>query len=99
MSRKTAANPRNRPAATRRVYMPRPIIAKKPYNSEPYSSFILKDLADDITTFSRSTVALSPVTITNVTPIASYSWIEASTLTIAVPGRQIIEVTVNLKWG
>jgi hypothetical protein len=55
-------------------------------SSQPDSSFILKDLADQVAKFKRSTDTLSPVEITNVKPIASYSWIEAATPTIAVPG-------------
>ncbi|OJA20164.1 hypothetical protein AZE42_10979 [Rhizopogon vesiculosus] len=91
MPRKTAT-PQNKLSGTHpRVYTSHTVRAK-PYNSSPYSSFLLKELAGMITTFARSPVALSPVTITNVTPIASYSWIEASSITrktIAVPGLEI----------
>lgn len=75
---------RNTPAGTRRGYPFRPPRVTEP--SQPDTSFILKDLADKVVNFKRSTDTLSPVEITNVKPIASYSWIEASTPTIAVPG-------------
>ncbi|OAX32159.1 hypothetical protein K503DRAFT_776934 [Rhizopogon vinicolor AM-OR11-026] len=80
------SHPANKPSGThRQVYTSRSV-REKPYNSEPYCFFLLKELADVITTFARSPAVLSPVAITNVTPIASYSWIEASLVTIAVPG-------------
>ncbi|KAG2742499.1 hypothetical protein P692DRAFT_20956079 [Suillus brevipes Sb2] len=54
--------------------------------SQTDTSFITKDLSSKVAKFKPSTDALSPVEITNVKPIASYSWIEAATPTIAVPG-------------
>jgi hypothetical protein len=89
---------RKTPHETPRLLQPRPIT--KPYSPESYSSFFLKDIADEITAFARSTDvdALSPVAITNVTPIASYSWIEASSATlrtIAVPGMQTDYINIT----
>ncbi|KAG2354836.1 hypothetical protein BDR07DRAFT_1474275 [Suillus spraguei] len=75
---------RNAPAGTRRGYPFRPPGVTE--SSQPDTSFILKDLADKVVNFKRSTDTLSPAEITNVKPIASYSWIEAATPTIAVPG-------------
>ncbi|KAG1745762.1 hypothetical protein EDB19DRAFT_1927161 [Suillus lakei] len=75
---------RNAPAGTRRAYPFRP--PRVTESSQSDSSFILKDLADKVAKFKRSTDYLSPVDITNMKPIASYSWIEAATPTIAVPG-------------
>lgn len=75
----------NAPAGpTRRAYPFRSSRVTEP--SQPDHSFILKDLADKVAKFKQSTDTLSPVKITNVKPIASYSWIEAATPTIAVPG-------------
>ncbi|KAG1724963.1 hypothetical protein EDB19DRAFT_1915270 [Suillus lakei] len=74
---------RNAPARTRRAYPFRP--PRVTESSQSDSSFILKDLADKVAKFKRSTDDLSPVDITNMKPIASYSWIEAATPTIAVP--------------
>ncbi|KAG2740740.1 hypothetical protein P692DRAFT_20880729, partial [Suillus brevipes Sb2] len=54
--------------------------------SQTDTSFITKDLSSKVAKFKPSTGALSPVEITNVKPIASYSWIKAATPTIAVPG-------------
>ncbi|KAG1763554.1 microtubule associated protein-domain-containing protein [Suillus occidentalis] len=54
--------------------------------SQTDTSFITKDLSSEVAKFKPSTDALSPVEITNVKPIASYSWIETATPTIAVPG-------------
>ncbi|OAX36391.1 hypothetical protein K503DRAFT_721461 [Rhizopogon vinicolor AM-OR11-026] len=71
------------PVGTRRAYAFRPPKAELP---QPDTSFILKDVADEVTQFTQSTDSLSPVKIINVKPIASYSWIEARTPTIAVPG-------------
>ncbi|KAG1725886.1 uncharacterized protein EDB91DRAFT_80558 [Suillus paluster] len=78
------STPRNAPAGTRQAYPFRP--PKVTESSQPDTSFILKDLADEVTKFKRSKSSLSPVDITNVKPIASYSWIEAGEPTIAVPG-------------
>ncbi|KAG2112945.1 hypothetical protein BD769DRAFT_1673915 [Suillus cothurnatus] len=75
---------RNAPASTRRAYPFRP--SRVTESSQPDTSFILRDLADKVAEFKQSTDTLSPVEITNVKPIASYSWIEAPTPTIAVPG-------------
>ncbi|KAG2109056.1 uncharacterized protein F5147DRAFT_693865 [Suillus discolor] len=75
---------RNAPAGTRQAYPFRP--PRVTESSQPDNSFILKDLGDKVAKFKRSTATLSPVEITNVKPIASYSWIEAATPTIAVPG-------------
>ncbi|OJA09735.1 hypothetical protein AZE42_06861 [Rhizopogon vesiculosus] len=71
------------PVGTRRAYAFRPPKAELP---QPDTSFILKDVADEVTQFTQSTDSLSPVKIINVKPVASYSWIEARTPTIAVPG-------------
>lgn len=79
----TMSTLRNAPAGTRRAYSFRPRVTE---SSQPDTSFVLKDLADKVARFKRSTDTLSPVEITNVKPIASYSWIEAATPTIAVPG-------------
>ncbi|KAG1805868.1 hypothetical protein EV424DRAFT_1578108 [Suillus variegatus] len=75
---------RNAPTGTRQAYPFRPPRATE--SSQPDNSFILKDLGDKVAKFKRSTGTLSPVEVTNVKPIASYSWIEAATPTIAVPG-------------
>lgn len=74
----------NAPAGTRRAHPFRP--SRLTESSQPDTSFILRDLADKVAKFKRSTDTLSPVEITNVKPVASYSWIEAATPTIAVPG-------------
>ncbi|KAJ8584214.1 hypothetical protein M405DRAFT_866416 [Rhizopogon salebrosus TDB-379] len=74
---------RNTSVGTPRAYAFRPPVAQ---SSQPDTSSIHKDIADEVTEFTKSTGALSPVKITNVKPIASCSWIEARTPTIAVPG-------------
>jgi hypothetical protein len=84
---------RNAPVGTRRAYAFRP---PKAESSQRDTSFILKDVADEVIKFTKSTgTTLSPVSITDVKPIASYSWIEARTPTIAVPGKQIIVIIVG----
>ncbi|KAG2353193.1 hypothetical protein BDR07DRAFT_1496747 [Suillus spraguei] len=72
-------------AGTRQGYPFRP-----PRSSQPDTSFIIKDLADKVVNFKQSTDTLSPVEITNIKPIASYSWIEAATPMIAVPGSWVM---------
>jgi len=89
----TMSTQRNAPVGTHRAYAFHP---PKAESSQPDTSFILKDVADEVTKFTESTGALSPVKIINVQPIASYSWIEARTPTIAVPGQQIIDIIVGL---
>lgn len=49
-------------------------------------SFVSKDLGDRLKDFSSTTSVTEPVKISEVIPVASYSWIEAKTPTIAVPG-------------
>ena len=79
----------NAPAFARRAYASRPPQVVAP---QPDISFVLKDAADEITKFTQSTGTLRPVSITNVKPIASYSWIEARTVTptIAIPGERVM---------
>ena len=88
----TMSTQRNTSVGIPRAYAFRPPGAE---SSQPDTSFILKDVADEVTKFTQSTGALSPVKITNVKPLASYSWIEARTPTIAVPGKQMIDTIVE----